>query len=199
MWLGRQDLSNRYFRRILVIIGLGAIAIVENISNAVFYLAYSFGTGTDSETLLLWFDIDPWEPLPLFMITGGGTALVVITVCTMVVEKWHDAGWLAPFVVVGRSTLTLYAVHILFGIIALKVLDTLGVGHRLFPLLGAMLFFGVSLVFCHFWTRRFEKGPLETVLQKFIRFRSSGSGRVLSGKRLNSFLRHPILKKPSVE
>ena len=124
--------------------------------------------GLDMEPILPWFTTDPWEPMPLFMISAGGTALIVIISFVVCVEQFKDAIWLQPFVAAGQSTLSLYVAHIVIGEMGLKSLKFFNIDACLFPLWGGLLFFSTALLAASFWKKHFQKGPLEWMMRRLL-------------------------------
>lgn len=168
LWLGRQDLFNVRVRRKIVLVGITGIVVSEMLSWIIFYVAESHEYILNLEALLLWAAIDPWEPMPFFMISACGTALIVIIFLVVWTENLKGSRWLRPFVAVGQSTLTLYMLHIVVGKAWLRAMKLWHIDSSLFPLLGGCLFFGLSLCGCFFLKIHFKRGPLEWVMRRFF-------------------------------
>lgn len=167
IWLGRKNLSDHSVRNKLLMAGSGALVFSEFVSKITFRLISSAGIGFDLEKVLPLFAIDPWEPMPLFMLSSGGTALLVIGLSIILAEKFSRAKWLRPFLAVGQSTLTLYIAHIMVGNIFIEVMKRHDSYLSLFPVWGVIAFYTSALAFCLFWKRRFQKGPLEWLMRQF--------------------------------
>jgi uncharacterized membrane protein YeiB len=168
MWLARNDLSDDKARKSLFFAGLGAFLIAECVSWAAFNKSPYTVPGIDLENSLLWLAIDPWEPMPLFVLSAGGTALAVIVACDFVSEKCRRSRWTFPVASVGQSTLTLYMAHIVAGDLALRCVPST-VLKAYFPFWGSIVFCLIAVPFCVLWNRRFHKGPLELLAHLFIR------------------------------
>jgi uncharacterized membrane protein YeiB len=108
--------------------------------------------------------------MPLFMISAGGSALVVISMCTMVAEKCGRRGWLLPFVGVGQTSLTLYVIHIIFSGVLLCFISVFEMELVLSPVWTTFVFYLAALVFSSYWLKRFQKGPLELIMRRFLVF-----------------------------
>ena len=78
----------------------------------------------------------------------------------MLTEKYPDAKWTRPFIATGQLALTLYVVHLIIGRGLLKTLDVLDKTLP-FAIGSAVIFCICAVVFSHFWTKRFARGPLE--------------------------------------
>lgn len=170
MWLGRQDLSDRVLRKKILMSGLGAAAISECFSEMVFQISSSTVHGLDLENLLPWFTIDPWEPMPLFVISAGGTSLGVIIFSIILSERYGSAQWFLSLVAVGQLSLTLYVAHIVFGVIVLKMMQLFEAETYLFTVWGSAIFYMSGMLFSRQWRKRFKKGPLEWVMRRFLLF-----------------------------
>ena len=141
MWLGRQDFSERTLRRKLLVRGASMVALAEAVSWAASRTAWLEGMGLDPEGLLLWLSIEPWEPMPLFVVSAMGSALLVVTLSVMIIEKTAAVRPFAPLVLAGQMTLTVYVAHILFATVVLEAMERLGVPLVDFPLWGTAAFF----------------------------------------------------------
>ena len=170
MWLGRQDIRGRALRRKCLIAGLCAFVGSESLSWIIFHIDLNNKYGLDLENLLLWMNIDPWEPMPLFVFSAIGTSLCLIIFSIMIAERFKDRAWLLAFSAVGRLILTLYVAHILLGWVFLQLMDLFGWHMYLFTLWGSLLFFTGGMVFAYQWNTQHEKGPLEWVMRRFALF-----------------------------
>ncbi len=167
MWLGRQRLSDPVLRKKTLFIGIALVAFAECLSRVVFHLCTS-GLGVlNGDVLLMWFAIEPWDPMPLFLLSAGGTAIIVLTVSISIAQTWGDRRWILPFVSVGQLSLTLYIVHIVAGTLVLKAMKGLDLEPYLFPIWGATCFYLLALIFSPIWKRHFVAGPLEGLMRRF--------------------------------
>ena len=78
----------------------------------------------------------------------------------MLTEKYPDAKWTRPFVATGRLALTLYVAHLIIG---RELLKALGVLDKTLPfaISSAVIFCICAVIFSYYWSKRFERGPLE--------------------------------------
>jgi uncharacterized membrane protein YeiB len=167
MCIGRQDLSDRSMRKRLMLMGACALAFAEGLSQAGFRLSVLFRHAMDRDSLLPWLAIEAWDPMPMFMLSAGGTALLIIMLCAALTENRPVTKWLSPLVAVGRCTLTLYVAHSLFGGLFLKCIRLMKWDTSLFPLWGTIFFYSAAIVFCHLWSRHHPRGPLEWLTRWF--------------------------------
>ena len=168
LWLGRQDLTNVRLRRKIMMAAFISLVLSEAVSWVFYYIAEAPEFLWELEPLLLWVSIDPWEPMPLFFFSSCGTGLLIIVMLVPFVENHRGARWLLPFVAAGQSTLTLYVLHVLFGMLCVRVMNVWHMDSSLFPLTGGILFFVLSLAGCYFWRKHFKRGPLEWVMRTFF-------------------------------
>jgi uncharacterized protein len=178
MWLGRQDFSDRFLRKKILLAGVGAFAFAESLSRVAMHLSSSLPLGPNLEKLLPLFRILPWDPMPLFMISATGTALVVIALIMQVAEKYGNSPWVLPFASVGQTTLSLYVTHSIVGSILLWILEEFDLQPRLFSLWASLLFYLVALSFSQEWLNHFRKGPLELLMRRFFSFKSAATTAV---------------------
>ena len=166
MWLGRQDLSNSTLRKRILLVAVGVVCLAELAS---WLLTHNFPInihGIDSEAL---FGTGPLPPMPLYLLSGGGTALVVITLSNMLTERFATTRWLEPIVATGQMALTLYIAHVIIGIYFLEAIGLLG--HQPLSIaVGSAAVFCVGAVFFSFFLRKqFKRGPLEWVMRRVTR------------------------------
>jgi uncharacterized protein len=173
MWLGRQDFSDRFLRKKILLAGVGAVVSAESLSRVAMYLSSSLPLGPHLEKFLPIFRIIPWDPMPLFMISATGTALVVIAFIMQLADKYGNSRWILPFTSVGQVTLSLYVTHSIVGTILLWVLEEFDLEPRLFSLWASLFFYLVALFLARRWLNHFRKGPLEILMRRFFSFSSA--------------------------
>lgn len=96
--------------------------------------------------------------MPLWLVTGGGSAVLVIGLFLRA-EAWVR-DWLSALVAAGRLSLTVYVVHLF--VLALLVRpgpDTLAGGYAVTIIMSAVL-----IAASHLWWRKLGVGPLERLL-----------------------------------
>jgi len=168
IWLGRRDLTSRDFRKKMIFLSIGAVIVSEAAAWLFFRVYTSEWRLGWVESLAPWLQIDAWEPMPLFCLSGAGGAIIMISICMILTEKLASAKWLPPLVAVGQSTMTLYVAHTLVGSIVLLVMDQFELAYPLFAVWGTLAYFSVATLFCYYWNRRFKRGPLELLMRRFL-------------------------------
>ncbi len=86
-------MSNEHLRRWILAVSLGIAVLAEAVSSA---LTAVF-TGENG----LVFDTEPIPPMPLYIIAGGTTAVVIILLCLELTFRYPDVRWIRPIVHTG--------------------------------------------------------------------------------------------------
>ena len=170
MWIGRVDLSKRALQKKIFLAGGGAVILAESVSRVLMYMSAS---GQVELNLLPWCRVVAWDPMPLFMFSAAGTALLVIGMCAMVAEKRQSARWILPLVGVGQTSLTLYVLHVIFSGVLLYLISVHEMELSPSPVWTTLVFYLAALVFSSYWLRHFQKGPLELLMRRFLVFSRS--------------------------
>lgn len=151
IWLGRQDIREREVQKkvsgigiFLVLISSFASAIRNKLSGD-----WSYLLGTQ-----------PLPPFPFFVFMGTGVAYLVIIACAYITEG-YSLDWLAE---TGRLSLTNYVVHVVLGLGVLFVLGIYEVSFAFFMVYSTGFFVG-QIIFSHYWSQKFKRGPLEWLMR----------------------------------
>jgi uncharacterized protein len=167
MWLGRQDMSDPTFRRRVMLVAMGVICLTEFTSWLLLHNLPGVWHGIPSRSL---FGTQVVPSTPFYLLSGSGTALVVITLSNMLTGKFATSRWLEPFIATGQMTLTLYVAHFVIG--AGFLLGRMGLllypSYRLLlvAVISAAIFCVSAVLFAFFWRKRFSRGPLELVMRR---------------------------------
>ena len=171
MWLGRQNLTGR--KNQIKLLGCGvtlliaSVAIPRIIGVTVLELAFA----NDDIKWIQFIEVDPWTPLPLFIMAALGTALSAVGISLLAADAFESRRWLKLLATAGRMSLSIYVLHILLGkpIIERIVLpDPLA---AYWPTTIAILFFMLSVLLANVWNRHFARGPFELVFQYLLELR----------------------------
>ncbi|MBB4063610.1 DUF418 domain-containing protein [Gellertiella hungarica] len=161
--LARLPLANRRMQVRMILLGLvtaGAAAFASNLlASAPFIKAAG---------LVDVVHIKPMPPGPLYVLSGLGTASVVIGLCLLVADLAGSRFrfLLAPFLATGRMTLSLYVGHILIGMLVLVLLGYENSGEAGVSLVATAVFVTLSVAFATSWMARFPAGPLEMLMRR---------------------------------
>lgn len=159
MWLGRQDLNNQQLRQKLLI-GAATIALITEALST--FLINQFSTDSD---LALFFDTAPLPPMPLYIIAGAATAIVIIILCLMLTENTAQRLWF-PLVATGQLALTLYVAHVIIGMGTLEEIGWFEGANIEQVFIATLTFYMASIIFATLWRSRYQRGPLEAVMRR---------------------------------
>ncbi len=164
MWVVRVGVDRVEVRRRLL---AGALCVM----GAAFLTWWAVRRFTDDQTALFLTSINRDGSMPLYMLTASCQAVVFLCLSMSAAAMWPSGRWIGPLVSTGQMTFTIYILHIL-----------VGGGSRagLFDLMGfppgegvvagwtrVALFLLIAIPACHFWKKRFGRGPLEALMRWF--------------------------------
>lgn len=165
IWLGRQNVQAAHVRWRLFWLGLG-LALGAQIGSI--GLIYTFTNvwpilgQADAELL---FSTGSIPPMPLFLLSAGGVALAIIMSCVHLSELFTNSRIIRSLAATGQLALTWYIGHVVIG---LGVLTSLGLYQNqslATALWLALGFFGLAVGCSVWWKKRFNNGPLESILR----------------------------------
>lgn len=168
MWLGKLNWQNNAVKKYVFIAGAILFLLFEGLR--VLAAAAVFNIKTTQYIMSEYFP--PYLP---FMAITTGFALMVISACIYVGNKFPTNKLIAALTKTGQMTLTHYVVHITLGMVVFAVLFSnsytgyLTTQEPVSPwyILGfATGFFILSVAFSVIWKRYFKNGPLETLMRK---------------------------------
>lgn len=164
MWLGRQDVTAPQVRRWLVGIGLGSLVSAEGLSALLIAVSR---VPLGSETAQAVFGRNAIPPMPLYVFSAGGSALLVILLMLHIGQRVGGQRWWRALTVTGQYALTVYVAHVWIGMGLLEVLGWLDSPHALAPTLGyALAFYLLSIGFARRWARTYRRGPFEALMRR---------------------------------
>ncbi|MEM7030214.1 MAG: DUF418 domain-containing protein [Chloroflexota bacterium] len=166
MWLGRQDVHNPVVRRRILVISLVIAALAETLSFGLIRIFANPIWEISAEEVQAIFGTAMIPPMPLYMIAAAATAVAVIMICIMLTDRAVTPWWVKSLVVTGQLALTLYVAHVVIGMGFLEAFGLLENQTLLFSLGSAVVFSFASIIFAHFWSKRFQRGPLESVMRR---------------------------------
>ena len=175
MYLGQLNWQDKKIWTRIFIIGFTLLAVFKALR---LFIKYDFNNVHRHDFYIkYWFHLmEDYFPanVPFIMITTGW-ALMVISICMFIANKFPTATFIRLLAKTGQMTLTLYVGHMTIGVVILSVLtnktytgfpQTEKPAAMPFILTYTVLFFGVSIIFSYLWSRKFKNGPLETLMRK---------------------------------
>jgi len=187
MFLGKLNWQDNNIRKKFFLIGFCLLAVFkglrlfirndfDNVQRHEFYIKY-------------WFQLmEDYFPanIPYIMITTG-FALMVISICMYLGDKFSTNKFIDLIAKTGQMTLSHYVSHMTIGVLILAKLThktytgyptTEMPARPIYLLTYAILFFIISVIFSYLWTRKFKKGPLETLMRKISDRQKPAGNRV---------------------
>ncbi len=169
MWLGRLNWQEPKIRRRIFVIGLFFFILFEGLRK---YSVYSQLDGP----ILDYINSDYFPPYLPFMVITASFALMMITVCIWLGEKFKKLlliKWLSD---TGKTTLTNYVQHLTIGMIIFQLLTGskytggyLQMDNIISPsyiLIFSCCYFVLSVALSVIWIKKFGRGPLEMLMRK---------------------------------
>lgn len=165
MWLGRTDLRDSAWRRLLVIRAAIIVVATEVAAWIVLGPKGSDLSELDDESWRWLFSVEPIPPLPLYLAAGAGTAVLVIVGSIWIGDHFSQR-LTEPLVSTGQLALTIYVAHVLIGMGTLEAMGRLEDQTLGWAVLTGLAFSGAAVVASWVWRRRFARGPLEAVMRR---------------------------------
>jgi len=158
MWLGRQEVDNIQIRKRIFWMGFSMVAVAETLS---FILVRKF-----SGEIASVFSTTPMPPMPLYILAGAGTSIIIIMLCLEITFRYPNSRIFPPLVATGQLALTLYVAHVVIGMGFLEIIGRLENQTLSFAIISAAIFSALAIIFSYYWKKRFQHGPLEWVIRK---------------------------------
>ena len=166
-WFGRQDLRDSYFLKTVLKWSLISFVAIQLLSvGSIALLAGGDAVTTaELETIL---GTSPMPPLPFYMLNGISIALVVISGCILLAQRYEHSQILDALYKTGQLALTFYVAHVIIGMGVIQMIkpEKLGDYPLSFSLTYALVFCLLCIGFAILWRNSFKSGPLEWVMRK---------------------------------
>jgi len=169
MWLGRINWKEPKMRQRIFFTGFIFFLLLEGLRRYSLYKQFD-------RRILDYIHADYFPPYLPFMIITASFALMTITVCIWLGEKFEKSliiKWLSD---TGKMTLTNYVQHLTIGVLVFQLLTGskytggyLQMGKVLSPayiLTFSFCYFVASVLFSTLWIKKFGRGPLELLMRK---------------------------------
>ena len=165
MWLGRTDLRDRAWRRTLAIRAAVLVMVAEITAWTVLGPKGSSLDHLDDQSWRWLFSVQPIPPLPMYLIAGAGTAVLVI--CGSLWLGDHLPERVAePLISTGQLALSIYLAHVFVGMGVLEAMSRLYGQDLSWAITTSLVFSASAVVFSWAWRRRFRRGPLEALMRR---------------------------------
>jgi len=168
MWLGRLNWQDRPTKRNIFILGLMVFCVVQGLRLMV---SQHFFSPFLSEYIMAEY-FPPYLP---FVAVTMAFAFMVVPICMVIGEKFPANKFVLALQKTGQMTLSHYVIHLTVGMILLGILTDKNYSGLLeeeqptsavFILGFAIFFYILSILFSVLWSRKFNNGPLETLMRK---------------------------------
>lgn len=169
MWLGRLKWQNKVTWKNVFLTGLLFFII--------FQLIRVFAKNNIFDDRVFQYIMSEYFPAYLpFMVITASFALMVISICMFIGDKFSTNRLVNYLSFTGKMTLTHYVIHTTLGMLLLsRFTGKTYTGYLVSELptppiyifLFAVFFFILSIVFSVLWSKRFKNGPIETIMRKF--------------------------------
>lgn len=167
MWLGRQEVTQRRFRRHAMRVSV-IILVATEIVSAVLVQLTTPVLGIESSLFLFGREIIP--PTPFYVLSAGSSALLVVLLMIEIGEHLRG-GWVwRALVMTGQLALTLYLAHVAIGMTAIFALGWLQTGQPLALAVGySLVFYLIGILFAVWWRHKHNQGPFESLMRRLTR------------------------------
>lgn len=168
MWLGRLNWKEKNTQKNVFLSGLAIFSVFQILR--LFARNQFFDEATTQYIMSEYFP--PYLP---FMAITASFALMVISFCMFLGEKFSENRLIYWLSLTGKMTLTHYVAHLTLGMMLLSQLSSYpytGYWQNAFSISGeyifgfAVSFFILSVIFSVFWSKKFKNGPLENIMRK---------------------------------
>jgi uncharacterized membrane protein YeiB len=166
MWLGRLDLRDRAINGRVLLAGVVGLLIAVTLSRLCLSYFTAHPGDMDAETVRAIFGLESLPPMPLFLLSGGSSAVVAIAACVRIGDVAALRAWLRPLVCTGQMALTWYVGHIVIGLGTVEALGLVQKETLPVAFASGLGFFVVAVGLSWWWKVYFRHGPLEWLMRK---------------------------------
>ena len=164
MWLGRLNVSDVQLQKKLIFGSSLGLALSELSAVLIARLVPSdHGTISWIADAL---EVVPWPPTLLYLISGGGSAVLIISLSMAIAGKMAYRRWMWPILATGRLSLTHYVAHLVISYMILYVPNRMDTQHTLAcSSISAVIYCMSALTFSAYWLKHRARGPLESLMR----------------------------------
>lgn len=165
LWLGRKDLRDRQLRRRLTLVAVPLVLGAELVSWLLVGPKWVSIPDLAPSSWRWLFSAEPVPPSPVYLVAGGGTAVLVIVASLALTERLPRAVT-EPVRSTGRLAFTLYVGHVVVGMGILEAMGRLSGQTLWFAVLAALTIDGCAVLLSWLLLRRVRYGPLEWLMRR---------------------------------
>ncbi|MEM7179271.1 MAG: DUF418 domain-containing protein [Spirochaetota bacterium] len=167
LWYGRQNLYDETFLKKSFKISLAVFLSTQALTIGLSQWIYS-RNAKPNEFLQHLFGTAPMPPLPFYMINGISVAIVLISTCILIANKYENNWLIRALNRTGQLALTFYVAHVVIGMGVMADEDSAKFGKYSidFSVTYALTFSLLCIVFANIWLRFRKSGPLEWLMRK---------------------------------
>lgn len=159
--LGRLNWTDPVLHKQVVITGASLYIAIE-------IMQYVVENTSANPNVIEFFTADYIPPLLPFLLSTTGFSLVIIGSFMLLGERFADKKWAINLAKTGQMTLTHYVMHLTVGLLLISLWrgEHVEWSSPLFVLMVSSLFFVASFYFSIYWTKKYRRGPLESLMRK---------------------------------
>jgi len=167
IWLGRQNLNNKQFRKKALIVSLVVFVTTVFLSEIMLTFMTDKLVGWSPDDIYGIFGTSPIPPMPFYMISSSSLAVVIIIACIYLAEWFKESVLWIGLIRLGRLALTMYLAHVIIGMgVVMEFTGEQVTWNIEYSLIHAAFFSVLAIVFSYFWLRKRKLGPIEYVMRK---------------------------------
>ncbi|UIR54927.1 DUF418 domain-containing protein [Sphingobacterium sp. SRCM116780] len=161
MFLGRLHWTDVALHKKVIITGAALYITIE-------IMQYVVENTATNPQVIEFFTADYIPPLFPFLLSTTGFGLVIIGFFMLIGERYANKKWAINLAKTGQMTLTHYVIHLTVGLLLISIWrgEHTGWSSPLFVLLVSSLFFVASFYFSIYWTKKYQRGPLESLMRR---------------------------------
>jgi uncharacterized membrane protein YeiB len=165
MCIGRLDVTRAQVRRMIVAGGVALLLLSEVASRLLLIFLPRLFSGLSDATLHEWLEFGSIPPLPPFVISVTGSALLVTGVSLMIGARSSKPPLMTALVSTGQMALTWYVAHVTLLALYVHFFGRSSDGSGTRAVLLGVSAFGIIVACTLWWKRRWTHGPMEWLLR----------------------------------
>jgi uncharacterized membrane protein YeiB len=165
MWIGRLDTTRASVRGRMLLWGVALTAATETLSFFGLRVWLRHPGGLSEDTIRMICETGSMPPLPVFVLTVIGTALIAISLALIAGHHWHETRVTRALAATGQMALTWYLFHIAVGALWVYKRGWHTAGTVTNGILVGVIFFALIVAVSTIWKRHSKYGPMEWILR----------------------------------